>query len=96
MKITELEILLANTEGLDDIEQFTVKPDVEVLPEGENGDIRMTTTDSHIHLFHDGWKDLGAFEDERMEQVDQLIEDVQDLDMGNYIKKENLKKLSAA
>lgn len=93
MKIVELEILLANYANAKDISTFTVRPDVDELPDGENGDIRITRNDNHLHLYHNGWQDLGAFEDERMEKVDQIIEDIQDIDMGNYIKKEESKEV---
>ena len=84
MKIVELEILLANYANAKDISTFTVRPDV---------DVRITRNDNHLHLYHNGWQDLGAFEDERMEKVDQIIEDIQDIDMGNYIKKEESKEV---
>lgn len=87
MKITELEFILANSPDAKDIGQFTVRPSVEVLPEGKNGDVRITTSDNHVHLYNNGWKDLGEFNDERMDKVDEIIEDVEGLQLGEYIKK---------
>lgn len=90
MKITELEFVLANAPDAKDIGQFTVRPSVEVLPEGVNGDVRITNSDNHIHLYNNGWKDLGAFEDERMDKVDQVIEDLEE---GNFINKDEAKEV---
>ena len=84
MRVTELETLLADYKNANDISCFKVKPSVSALPGGSNGDIRMTTTDNHYHLYKNGWIDLGTLEDERMDKVDQVIEDLEE---GNFINK---------
>ena len=90
MKTVELEIILANYANAKDINTFTVRPSVDVLPSGANGDIRLTNSDNHLHLYHNGWQDLGEFEDERMEQVDQVIDD---LEAGNFINRDEAKEV---
>lgn len=86
MRVTELETLLADYKDAKDIECFKIRPSVEMLPEGENGDIRMTTGDNHYHLYKNGWIDLGSLEDERLDKVDQVIGDLED---GNFITKDD-------
>lgn len=90
MKTVELEIILANYANSGDIDAFTVRPNVDVLPSGKNGDIRLTNGDNHLHLYLNGWQDLGEFEDERMDKVDQVIIDLEE---GNFINRDEAKEV---
>ena len=90
MRVTELETLLADYKDAGDIQCFKIRPSVETLQGGENGDIRMTTEDNHYHLYKNGWIDLGSLEDERLDKVDQVIEDLED---GNFITKDEAEEV---